>query len=126
MSGHARTADDQRVNRPRRGAGGTTEQPAWIKRVFGIGIETTIALDPQTTTSQDTIEQASPMLLRQVVEITAPLKNLPPAQKQQLSAALLSVQTIRTEPGGKPTPQGGVAVLPDLVDAAVLSVTSLQ
>lgn len=130
MSERARTDDDLGLKPPRSRL--TQEKRIWIGRALGVNLDTLVALDLKTTTTQQSADQAVPMLLHQVMEITAPLKNLPPAQTPELSAALLSLHNIRSELGGKPTPQVIVLMrreidaLPALVNTAVVSVTQLQ
>src|ERR1700739_1054013 len=102
MSQRAKTDDDLGVKRSRPQSGGTSEKREWIRKVLGIDIETVLALDLQTTTTQASVDNATRMLLHQVMEIIAPIKILPPAQTPQLAAALLSIHNIRTELGGKP------------------------
>ncbi len=130
MSGRSRTDDDIGL-KPSRGLL-TQEKRIWIGKALGIDFDTLVALDLQTRPTQPPPAQAAQDLLRQVMEIAAPLKNLPPAQTPELSAALLSLHNIRTELAGKPTPEvirlmrGQVDALADLVNAAVVSVTQLQ
>lgn len=131
MSQPSRTDDDIGVKRPRSSAG-TPQQREWIRNVLGINIETLVALDLQTTTTQQSADQAAPVLLHQVMEITAPLKTLPHAETPQLETAVLSIKNIRDKLGGKPTPQVIIAMrrevdaLAALVKAAADSVTQLQ
>jgi NAD-specific glutamate dehydrogenase len=131
MSGRAQTDDVIGVKQPRP-SGVSREKRAWIGKVLGIDLESLLALDLRTSTTQSSADNAVPVLLKQVTEIVAPLKTVPHAETPALATALQAIQTIRTGLSQKPDPQAIVGLrqqvekLADLIGSAVNSVTQLQ